>query len=114
MHCIERLQMHTSSSPGEASSDGIQQPKPFAVALATCTRKRRERETQREKPTWPAADRSVSTACDLLVVQHRVNHAIFCRVDVGILPCQRYRKTVFFEPFIYKTEHFTKTGSGQT
>jgi len=24
------------------------------------------------------------------------------------------RKTPFFEPFMYKNEHFTKTGSGQT
>ena len=26
----------------------------------------------------------------------------------------RYGKRVFFEPFIYQTDHFTKTGSGQT
>jgi hypothetical protein len=36
------------------------------------------------------------------------DHATTCGLDVG------GEKNVLFEPFIYKNDHFTKTGSGQT
>jgi hypothetical protein len=57
----------------------------------------------------------ISTEVSIYCVPHRI-HAACCCYQPVVLPSFPIRtaENGIFEPFIYKNDHFAKTGSGQT
>jgi hypothetical protein len=41
-------------------------------------------------------------------------HPVATAVSAASAACRPAQETALFEPFVYKNDHFAKTGSGQT